>query len=213
MPPAQLSERLDFGLRTQDTIRRNRTTRQSLNPLDAPLSALRGVGAERAAQLARLNLHTTGDLLLHRPRRYENRTQLRPIADLALGEPATARGKIVALGTKRWRGGSKSVFEFILEDGTARLHCRWWNLPFMEKYFHAGDEVLVYGRPVSLKPRTLDHPETETVETGEENFIHLNRIVPIYPLTEGLAQRWLRSLVWRFLAHGRANQGAARNPA
>ena len=33
------------------------------------------------------------------------------------------------------------MFEFILEDGTARLHCRWWNLPYMEKYFHAGDEV------------------------------------------------------------------------
>jgi ATP-dependent DNA helicase RecG len=175
------------------------TNRRPANPLDTPLATLRGVGAERVAQLARLRLHTTGDLLLHRPRRYEDRTELRLIADLALGEPAAARGKIVALGTKRWRGGTKSVFEFILEDGTARLHCRWWNLPFMEKYFHTGDEVLVYGRPVSLKPRTIDHPETETVEAGEENFIHLNRIVPIYPLTEGLPQRWLRGLVWRVL--------------
>ena len=175
------------------------TNRLPTHPLDAPLSAARGVGAERAAQLARLNIHTAGDLLLHRPRRYEDRTQLRPIADLALGEAATARGKIVALGIKRWRAGSKSVFEFILEDGTARLHCRWWNLPFMEKYFHAGDEVLVFGKPVSLKPRTLDHPETEVVEAGAENFIHLNRVVPIYPLTEGLPQRWLRSLVWRVL--------------
>jgi len=149
------------------------TNRPPAYPLDAPLSALRGVGAERVAQLARLKLHTTGGLLLHRPRRYEDRTRLRPIADLALGQPAAARGKIVALGTKRWRGGSKSVFEFILEDGTARLHCRWWNLPFMEKYFHPGDEVLVYGRPVSLKPRTLDHPETEMVDLphpGPEAF-------------------------------------------
>ena len=182
-----------------DSIRDLMTHRPPISPLGAPLSAVRGVGAERLAQLARLNLHTTGDLLLHRPRRYEDRTQLRPIADFALGEPATARGKIVALGIKRWRGGSKSVFEFILEDGTGRLHCRWWNLPFMEKYFQAGDEVLVYGKPVSLKPRTLDHPETELVEAGEENFIHLNRIVPIYPLTEGLPQRWLRSLLWRVL--------------
>src|SRR5438093_10673999 len=115
MPPAQLPERLDFGLRTRDSISRIMTNRASPNPLDAPLSTLRGVGAERAAQLARLNLHTTGDLLLHRPRRYEDRTQLRPIADLALGEAATVRGKITALGTKRWRGGSRSVFEFVLE--------------------------------------------------------------------------------------------------
>src|SRR2546427_9078604 len=145
------------------------TNRPPTNPLHAPLSTLRGVGEERVAQLARLKLHATGDLLLHRPRRYEDRTQLRPITDLALGEPATARGKIVALGTKRWRGGGKSGFEFILDDGTARLHCRWWNLPFMEKYFHAGDEVLAYGRPVSLKPRKPRHPATETFDASEQN--------------------------------------------
>ena len=169
------------------------------SPLGAPLAALRGVGPERAAQLARLGLHTIGDLLLHRPRRYEDRRRFLAVADLQLGKAATARGKIVALGVKRWRGGSKSVFEFILDDGTARLHCRWWNLPFMEKYFRPGEEVLVYGKPNSLKPRTIDHPETEIVKTDEEDFVHLNRIVPIYPLTEGLPQRWLRSFIWQTL--------------
>ena len=86
-----------------------------------------------------------------------------------------------------------------LDDGTARLHCRWWNLPFMEKYFSAGDEVIVFGKPVLLKPRTMDHPETEVVEPGEEGFLHFNRITPIYPLAEGLPQRWLRSFIWRTL--------------
>src|ERR1041385_8464303 len=97
------------------------------NPLASPLSALRGIGAERAAQLARLKLQTRGDLLLHRPRRYEDRREFRAVADLQLGEAATARGRIVAQGVKRWRRGTKSVFEFILDDGTGRLHCRWWN--------------------------------------------------------------------------------------
>ena len=175
------------------------------NPLEASLVTLRGVGSERAAQLARLKLHNVGDLLLHRPRRHEDRRRFSAVVDLQGGEAAIVRGKIVALGLKRWRGGSKSVFEFILDDGTARLHCRWWNLPFMEKYFQQGDEVLAYGRPVSLKPRTMDHPETEIVEAGEENFIHLNRIVPVYPLTEGLPQRWLRSLIWRTLEEHEAH--------
>ena len=169
------------------------------SPLAAPLTALRGIGPERAAQLARLGLHTVLDLLLHRPRRYEDRRHVRAIAGLTLDEAATARGKIVACGVKRWRGGSKSVFEFVLDDGTARLHCRWWNLPFMEKYFQSGDEVLVYGKPVSLRPRAMDHPETEVIEAGDENFIHVNRLAPIYPLTEGLPQRWLRALIWRAL--------------
>lgn len=167
--------------------------------MDLPLKELRGVGPERMAQLARLELFTVKDLLLHRPRRYEDRRYFRSIAELQLDEAATTRGKIVALGLKRYSHGEKSVFEIILEDGTARLHCRWWNLPFMQNYFAQGDEVFVFGKPISLKPRTMDHPETEVIEPGEESYIHVNRIAPIYPLTEGLPQRWLRALVWRAL--------------
>jgi ATP-dependent DNA helicase RecG len=169
------------------------------SPLAAPITSLWGVGAERAVQLARLDIHTVEDLLLHRPRRYEDRRHYCKIAELTPDEAATARGTIVALGLKRFRGGHKSVFEIILDDGGARLQCRWWNLPFMEKYFAVGDEVFVYGKLSGTKPRTMDHPETEVIESGEENFIHINRITPVYPLTEGLPQRWLRGLIWRTL--------------
>ncbi len=170
-----------------------------LSPLKNPVTSLWGVGSERAAQLARLEIFAVEDLLLHRPKRYEDRRHFRKISELTKDEPFTARGKIVALGLKRFRGGGKSVFEIILDDGSARLHCRWWNLPFMENYFAMGDEVFVFGKLKETKPRTMDHPETEVIEGGEESFIHINRIAPIYPLTEGLPQRWLRGLVWRTL--------------
>ena len=145
-----------------------------ISPLTAPVSSLWGIGAERAVQLARLDIRTVEDLLLHRPRRYEDRRHFLAIKELQLGVAATTRGNIVALGLKRYRGGQKSVFEIILDDGTARLHCRWWNLPFMEKYFAVGDDVFVFGKPNSLKPRTIDHPETEVIEGGEDGSIHIN---------------------------------------
>ena len=173
---------------------------QPPTPLAQPPTVLGGVGPERAAQLARLEIRTIKDLLLHQPGRYEDRRRLRPIAQLDMGELATTRGTVVALGVKWYKQHTKSIFELILDDGTARLHCRWWNLPFMEKYFSVGDEVIVFGKPVGLKPRTMDHPETEVVENGEEDFIHFNRLTPVYPLTDGLPQRWLRSLIWRTLA-------------
>jgi ATP-dependent DNA helicase RecG len=175
------------------------TPKPQLPLLARPVSTLFGVGRERAAQLARLEIRTVEDLLLHRPRRYEDRRQFRPITDLQLGQPATTRGRIVAQGVKWYSKRTKSIFEIILDDGTARLHCRWWNLPYMEKYFAVGDEVVVFGKPLSLKPRTVDHPETEVIEPGEEDFIHFNRLTPVYPLTDGLPQRWLRSLLWRTL--------------
>jgi len=169
-------------------------------PLNVPVTELSGVGRERAAQLARLGIRTVEELLLHRPRRYEDRRHLRTICELQAGTAATTSGRIVAQGVTTLRRRTRSFFEFILEDGTGRLHCRWWNLPYMEKYFAVGDEVLVYGKLRSLKPRTIDHPETEVIDGGEERFIHLDRIAPLYPLTEGISQRWLRGLIWRTLA-------------
>jgi ATP-dependent DNA helicase RecG len=168
-------------------------------PLARPVSTLWGVGPERATLLARLEIHTVEDLLLHRPRRYEDRRNLRTIAELQQDQPGIVRGTVVALGVKWFGRHTKSIFELILDDGTARLHCRWWNLPSMEKHFAVGEEVVVFGKLDSVKPRTIDHPETEVVGTGEESSVHFNRITPIYPLTEGLSQRWLRALIWRTL--------------
>ena len=172
---------------------------EAVPPLQQPVTSLWGVGQERAQQLARLEIATVEDLLLYRPRRYEDRRHFKKISELVKGEPATARGNIVALGLKRFRHGTKSVFEIVLDDGSARLHCRWWNLPFMQNYFAQGDEVFVFGRLIETKPRTMDHPETEVIEGGEESFIHIARIAPVYSLTEGLPQRWLRGLIWRTL--------------
>lgn len=169
-------------------------------PLATPVTALYGVGPERAAQLARLHLLTVGDLLLHRPSRHEDRRHLLTIRELENGRSATTRGRIVAQGLKTFARRTKSVFEFVLEDSTGRLHCRWWNLPYMENYFAVGDEVMVFGKVKSLKPRTMDHPETEVIDAGAELLIHIDRIAPIYPLTEGLPQRFLRGLIWRTLA-------------
>ena len=199
--PVKLSQKCTFAFHFNLEILYKSCVLNPPDPLQTPLPALRGVGAERAAQLARLELRCVGDLLLHRPRRYEDRRHFQPIAGLTLEQPALTCGAIIAAGLNRYRKGARSVYEFILDDGTGRLHCRWWNLPFMEKYFSIGDEVVVFGKPNSLRPRTMDHPETEVVPgEGLETSIHLNRIAPIYPLTEGLPQRWLRSLLWRTLA-------------
>lgn len=174
------------------------------NVLGRPVNTLFGVGPERARQLERLGIARVEDLLLHRPNRHEDRRNFTPIAKLELKESALTCGKIVAAGLKKWKFGTRSVFTIVLDDGTARLHCRWFNAPYMEGYFQVGEEVVVFGKVRSLKPRTIDHPENEVIDAMDRS-VHLNRIVPIYPLTEGLPQRWLRSLIWRALeAYGAA---------
>ncbi|MES1180712.1 MAG: ATP-dependent DNA helicase RecG, partial [Verrucomicrobiota bacterium] len=170
------------------------------SPLRQSVAAVWGVGEERARLLARLGIFTVEDLLLHKPRRYEDRRKFLPIRDLKLKEAATVRGTIIAAGTKRFKKGTRAMFECVFDDGTAHLHCRWWQAqPWMEDWYAVGREFLIFGKPDSLKPRNMDHPETELVEPGEDEFIHVNRIVPIHPLTDGLTARVMRALVWRAL--------------
>jgi len=165
-----------------------------------PVRYLRGVGPEREKLLAKLGIRTIGDLLLHRPRRHEDRRRFAAIAELRLGEPAAVKGRVAAMGVKRLRRTRRSLFELILEDGNSRLHCRWWNAPYMQQYFRVGEEIVAFGKPSRLKPPTMDQPEAEAVDEAEpEAFVHLGRLVPIYPATEGLSQRALRTLVWRAL--------------
>ena len=171
-----------------------------LPPLRQPVSTVWGVGEERARLLARLDIFTVEDLLLHKPRRYEDRRKFLPIRDLKLKEAATVRGKIIASGVKRFRKGARAMFECVFDDGTAHLHCRWWQAQsWMPDWYAVGREFLIFGKPDSLKPRNMDHPETEYCEPGDDEFIHVNRIVPIHPLTEGLTARVMRALIWRAL--------------
>ena len=179
----------------------NPSLENSVPPLAAPVSSLWGVGEERARLLARLEIFTIEDLLLHAPRRYEDRRKFLPIRELKVGEPATVRGKIIAAGVKRFRGGARAMFECVFEDDSARLHCRWWQAQsWMPDWYAVGREFLIYGKlEDDKKPRAFTHPETELVEPGDDEFIHVNRIVPVHPLTEGLTARVMRSLVWRAL--------------
>jgi ATP-dependent DNA helicase RecG len=170
------------------------------NPLAAPVTTVWGVGEERARLLARLEIHTVEDLLLHKPRRYEDRRKFLSIRELKLNEPATVRGKIIAAGRKNFRKGTRSMFECILDDGTAHLYLRWWQAQaWLEDYYVTGREFLAFGKTDSLRPRTFEHPETELIEPGDDEFVHVNRIVPIHPLTEGLTARVMRGLIWRTL--------------
>jgi len=171
------------------------------SPLTQPVATVWGVGEERAKLLARLDIFTVEDLLLHKPRRYEDRRKFLPIRDLKVKEAATVRGKIVAAGTKRFKHGTRAMFECVFDDGSALLHCRWWQAqPWMEDWYAVGREFLIFGKlDDDKKPRAFTHPETELVELGDDEFIHVNRIVPIHPLTDGLTARVMRTLVWRAL--------------
>ncbi|PYL30010.1 MAG: hypothetical protein DMF39_06150, partial [Verrucomicrobia bacterium] len=102
-------------------------------------------------------------------------------------------------------GGWKKIFEATLQESQANalsepLVCRWFNLHYVQKMIATGQRVVVFGKPrLRGKRICIDHPEFEIIENDEEISIHFRRITPIYPATEGLSQRALRSIVYRLL--------------
>ncbi len=175
--------------------------------LASPVTDLPGVGPERAKALERLGLTTVGELLTHYPKRYEDRRHFEHFPTQAGDRPVCVCGIVVATSTKRLRG-RQMMFEATLQEPerhalSSLLTVRWFNAFFVQKVFAAGQRVVVYGKPKARgQGVVIDHPEFEVIENEEdqESLIHLQRITPVYPTTEGLGQKTLRALIYRTLA-------------
>ncbi|MFH0840221.1 MAG: ATP-dependent DNA helicase RecG [Candidatus Omnitrophota bacterium] len=157
---------------------------------------LKGVGPKRAEQLARLGIHTVSDLLYYLPRRYEDRREIISIKDVQPDRLHTIKGRIKRHGVWKSKKGML-IYEMVVEDQTANIHAVWYNQPYLKKYFKPGDEIILYGKVEKFKYLQITHPDYEVLKRDEESpdIINMGRIVPIYPLTQDVSQKYLRLLI------------------
>ncbi len=154
--------------------------------------------------LRRLGITTVEHLLTHFPRRHEDRHQYPEFPRDESDVPICLSGEVIKTSLRRF-GGWKKIFEATLQEPNANalsqpLICRWFNLHYVQKMIATGQQLVVFGKPrLRGKRICMDHPEFEVIENDEERSIHLRRITPIYPATEGLSQRALRSMIYRLL--------------
>ena len=168
------------------------------------LSELDWIPRPRLLALRRLGIETAEDLLTHFPRRHEDRYQFPHFPREESDVPICLCGDVVKTSMRRF-GGWKKIFEATLEESSPNalsepLVCRWFNLHYVQKMIATGQRMVVFGKPrLRGKRICMDHPEFEVIENDEEISIHFRRITPIYPATEGLSQRALRSIIYRLL--------------
>ena len=164
---------------------------QARSPLDLPLTALRQVGAKRAALFEKLGLHTLGQLLDFLPRDYRDRRQITPVSELQLGVAANICVTVRKTALARTRRGF-SLLTCEAEDDSGAIALVWFNQPFLEKKLRPGRRLLAWGRSERRWDR-LSFPVQEYQLEGEkENWAGL---VPVYNLTAGLSNRSLMSAV------------------
>ncbi len=166
------------------------------NLKDISIQFLKGVGPSRAEILSHLGIVNMEDLLYFFPRRYEDRRNLIKLAQVKIGEWQTVTGKVVTQGSRRSWFTKKHVTEIILDDGSGRIFCVWFNQPYLDRYFKEGAKVICYGKVDMYKNRIqMVSPEYEIIDDEDEENLSVNRIVPIYSLTKGVSQRFLRKTI------------------
>lgn len=180
----------------------------SLPVLDQPVQYVKGVGPKRAELLEKLGLKTVRDLIFHFPARYEDRANLKSISQLNVDDMATVRGTVRTVSVSpAGRNTRKKIFEAAFADRTGVIRAIWFHFheKTMQNKFAIGSEWIISGKVTTNKLRgtkTIVHPDVEPVEADEAaESLNLGRIVPIYPLTEGLTQKALRFIIHSVLPH------------
>ncbi|KPN77610.1 MAG: ATP-dependent DNA helicase RecG [Shewanella xiamenensis] len=156
-----------------------------------PITELKGVAKRVAEKLAKLGITTVQDLLFHLPLRYEDRTQIYPIAALMPGNYGTIEAEIQSTQILQ---GRKRMLVCNVRDDTGSMSLRFFNFSMAQRNaMQNGLMIRAYGeiRRGSHQAEIV-HPEYKIVYPGED--IHLSdTLTPIYPTTEGLKQAsWIK---------------------
>lgn len=161
------------------------------------ITQVKGIGSTRAEALNRLGIASLYDLLFFYPREYEDTGRTLTISQVTLGEKYRLVGEVVKLRESYARGRRGLIItKAVLRDQTGEIGLLWFQqklptpTPICRK-LERGGQIQVYGRVEEDRGYlVLKNPEVEFAERTDS--LHLGRITPIYPLTEGVNQKVLR---------------------
>jgi len=169
-----------------------------MTKLSDSVQYVKGVGPKRVRILNRLEIETIQDLLYYFPRTHSDRSQPKPIAGLLDGEYATIKGVIKVRSVIRPRKGLE-IIKVAIDDGTGIAYVDWYNQPYLIEYLKEGTKIALSGTiEKKYKKTEIKNFAYEIIEEGKE-LLNTLRIVPVYNLTEGINQKYLRTLVKRVL--------------
>ena len=158
---------------------------------DQSLKQLRGVNQATESKLANLGIHNLFDLVFHFPFRYQDRTHLTPIADLVPGREALVQGEII--DSKLLFYGKKGL-QLSLQDKSGAMFIKFFYHSFaLKKSMKIGSYLRCYGTPrYGKKALDMVHPECSFISRDQPLD---EGLTPVYPLTQGISQRKMRSII------------------
>jgi ATP-dependent DNA helicase RecG len=173
--------------------------------LATPLQFVKGIGPARAEMLAAKGLQTVADLLYYAPFRYEDRTNVKLIAQLAPGEKAAVMGRVSSAKLSGFRRRALGLFEVTFKDETAgTLLARWFHGERYADSLLPDTRVALFGKvelDKSSGQRLMVQPEVEILSGGEDTDerLHSGRLVAVYEAAGKISTRVFRTLLDRIL--------------
>ncbi len=164
-----------------------------------PITDLKGIGAKRAEQYARLGIETIGDLIWHLPHRYDDFSRVRLIADVEEGESLSVVANLRGFSTRRF-AYKKEILQGVFSDGSGTIRTTWWNQSWLKNRLTTGKTYRLSGVVgLYMGHKTLENPYFE--EVGP-NVIKEGPILPVYGLTAGLSSSDVSRQVQQALRQG-----------
>lgn len=159
----------------------------------SPIDALPGIGKATSAKLEKLGLATAGDAVFFFPRRFNDFTAMRSIAELTPGAQfQTVTGTVFDASQMR-RGRHTFGTQAVITDATGSLRVVWFNRPYIANSLHEGMQVVLAGKVSAFRGRLqMQNPEFELVDSGT---LESGRLAPVYPATQGITQGVIRRAV------------------
>jgi len=162
--------------------------------LDWPITDIKGISTRMSAKFAKLGVRTVKDMLYLFPRRHIDYSATKKIAELEVDVEQTVVGSIWQAESKTMGRSRIRATEAIIGDETGTIRIVWFNQPYLAKKMRTSERIAISGRvSVYKEQKVFQSPEYEILTS--QDLTHTGRLVPVYPLTEGLAARTVRRLV------------------
>ncbi|MCC0667260.1 MULTISPECIES: ATP-dependent DNA helicase RecG [unclassified Clostridioides] len=153
---------------------------------------VKGIGPKKACKLNKLGIFTLKDLLYYFPRQFEDRNNLKKIAQLENDEKATIKAVISSINTFSPKEGM-TLTKIDVKDETGSAKLVFFNKTYIKNTFRPGDSILVFGK---VKKRfnnlELTSCELEYLTNSPKNTC---RFMPVYQLTYGVTNKEIMSII------------------
>jgi ATP-dependent DNA helicase RecG len=177
--------------------------------LNTPVQDLPKMSKRKADHLARLGLYRVRDILFYYPRDHVDYARQVNISELEPGETVTVVGTVTSCACFTSPKNKKlSIFNLKVRDKTGQIKlsrfmagARFTNYGWQQmqkRQYPKGSIVAASGLVKKTKYGvTLDSPEIEVLDHPGASIdsVKIGRVLPVYPLTEGVPADWVRSAV------------------